>query len=388
MSPLKPATNEIRALTGLRGVAAIYVVVVHYLGPSPAQALSSPLTTLLGHGSIAVDLFFVLSGFVMALNYSHMFSVSWSIDAHLKFLGRRIARVYPLYFVATVAGFLLVLRGWVEYNGSWPLGVAVLFNAFMVQAWGLSPSIDMPAWSISAEWAAYLLFPVLLVPTLFRRPFFAWLSALICVMVLGALCALPSMHSVHNQGFIDYWTPAFAFPLLRCLPEFVLGILAFRILATPFGVALGSSRWFAPTICTLTFALLAIPRTDLAIVLLFPLLVVSLASGTHLPGRLLASPPAQLAGVLSYSIYLTHVLLVVSLVGTRALARSHGLPHAATYGALAATMLTFAISYVAYRTIEVPGRRWLRSILEKETAEKRSSLPPCSDELVPVVSNG
>jgi peptidoglycan/LPS O-acetylase OafA/YrhL len=57
--------------------------------------MSNLLTTLIAHGYLAVDLFFVLSGFVMALNYGSLFETRMSFLAYRRFLGRRIARIYP-----------------------------------------------------------------------------------------------------------------------------------------------------------------------------------------------------------------------------------------------------------------------------------------------------
>jgi peptidoglycan/LPS O-acetylase OafA/YrhL len=181
--------RNIKSLTGLRGVAAVYVVAFHY---SIGLPFSNPFTTFLAHGYLAVDLFFVLSGFVMALNYGHMFVSGWSAAAYRRFLGRRIARVYPLYLAGTIAACFLVLAGCLEAPRSAPIGLALALNVIMVQAWGFVESLDGPGWSISAEWAAYLLFPALLVPTLFGRPAIAWLSAFACAGVLAALCALPA----------------------------------------------------------------------------------------------------------------------------------------------------------------------------------------------------
>ena len=149
--------REIRALTGLRGIAALYVVAFHYLG---GLSFSNPMTTLFAHGYLAVDLFLILSGFVMALNYAAAFTADFSFSTYLRFLWRRIARIYPLYIVMTLVSSLFFYFGIYKlapFEKS--LTTVVVLNAGMVQSWGLSSSLDAPAWSITAEWAAYLLFP-------------------------------------------------------------------------------------------------------------------------------------------------------------------------------------------------------------------------------------
>lgn len=354
--------QEIRPLTGLRGVAAIYVMLFHYVLGLP---FSNPGTTLLAHGYLAVDLFFVLSGFVMALNYSQMFRSGLMRSNYARFLGRRVARVYPLYFAMTIVGSVLVLAGSLE-----PMGTSIPFalatNLLMIQSWGLAGSLDGPAWPISAEWAAYLLFPAILVPCLFRRPLQAWLALSACVGLLVMLCLIPQSlgHRPRPDTLLDLHTSYMALPVVRCLPEFTLGILAFRASATPCGLILARSRWLSPLVCLGVILLLTIPRTDLVVVLLFPILVVSLTSEQHRAGRILASRPAELAGLLSYSIYLTHDLLGGLINWLHGTVEHLGMAHAQIYAAAAGVGLTFPCACLAYRFIEVPGRRWLRLAFE------------------------
>jgi peptidoglycan/LPS O-acetylase OafA/YrhL len=97
------------------------------------------------------------------------------------------------------------------------------------------------------------------------------------------------------------------------------------------------------------------------------LLIVSVASGDRLPQRLLSSRLAELAGILSYSIYLVHELLGGLLGWLHRQAETHGLAHAQSYAAVICFLLTFPIAWLAYRFIEAPGRRWLRFVFEKDT---------------------
>jgi peptidoglycan/LPS O-acetylase OafA/YrhL len=96
------SSPEIRSLTGIRGVAASAVVLYHFdLG----QPDSGPLQHVLHHGYLAVDLFFVLSGFVMALTYGRAFVLQPNIEGFGRFLENRLARIYPLYLVTTLLAF-------------------------------------------------------------------------------------------------------------------------------------------------------------------------------------------------------------------------------------------------------------------------------------------
>src|ERR1700733_1570645 len=276
--------REIRALTGLRGAAAVYVVLHHYFLGLP---FSNPSNTFLAHGYLAVDLFFVLSGFVMALNYSHMFHPGWSRTSLLTFLSRRIARVYPLYLAATSCAFLLITMGWLENPSSGSLKSDFILNLAMVQAWGFGPSLDAPGWSISAEWAAYLLFPALLSIAFFRTQLWGWLSAVLCVAMIVVLCIIPSQmaHNTRPLAIMDLHQSYRGFAVWRCLPEFTLGILAARVLGSRTAEWLAANRWIALGLSLSILVLISIPRADLAVVLLFPPLILSLASGTNLPSR-------------------------------------------------------------------------------------------------------
>lgn len=352
-------------MTGLRGVAAVYVVLHHYfLGLS----FTNPFNTFLAHGYLAVDLFFVLSGFVMTLNYSRMFHVGWSSTSMLTFLSRRIARVYPLYLVATTCALLLIMAGWLENPASASLKITFVTNLAMVQAWGFGPSLDGPGWSISAEWAAYLLFPLLLSVAFFRKPLWGWLSAVASVAVLVFLCLLPAaaVHNLRPLAILDLHSSHNGISVLRCLPEFTLGILAARIASSRMADWLGSNRWVGLVLCLGILAMMAVPRADLAVVLLFPALIVSLSADDNLPSFLLGSRPIHYLGVLSYSLYLVHDLLGGLMGWTHRYAHAHGFAHAQTYAALLGIALTFPIAACAYRMIELPGRRFLRSLLEEK----------------------
>ena len=343
--------KEIRALTGLRGVAALWVVAFHY----------SPLRSqIVDHGYLAVDLFFILSGFVMALTYASVFADGWSMSLYFQFLGRRIARIYPLYLVGTCVACFLLLAGWLT---DVPVTTTtVLANLAMIQSWGVASSFDFPCWSLSAEWAAYVLFPLLLIPTLFRGPAIAWISSLISFAVVLSLCV--HSYAMGHAALLDYSNPAFALPMVRCLSEFMIGLLVYRLVNTAFGARIVQSRWTAPVACVLTITLVAIPNADLAVVFAFTLLVVALSGGESLPSKLLSSPPAELLGKLSYSIYLTHILLTPLLSPVSRGALSLGIGHPRFYGPVGCVGATLAISFASYEWIEVPGRDLLRRLFE------------------------
>lgn len=155
--------GEIVPLTGLRGLAAWWVVFYHfkeYLQPLVPGFVSA----FLAKGYLAVDLFFVLSGFVLFLNYRNSFSSDRS-GAVRTFLRKRIARVYPLHLLMCVV-FLVNPLAIAYFAPGVPLGARYTPDSFvasllMVHNWGFFDGLvwNVPSWSISTEWFAYLLFP-------------------------------------------------------------------------------------------------------------------------------------------------------------------------------------------------------------------------------------
>ncbi len=99
--------KEIRSLTGLRGLAALYIAFYHSLEIKNYHG-NSLRQVFINHGPISVDLFFILSGFVMALSSKKMFEGKFSKAAFLLFMKKRFARIYPLYFTVTVLAFIFI----------------------------------------------------------------------------------------------------------------------------------------------------------------------------------------------------------------------------------------------------------------------------------------
>jgi peptidoglycan/LPS O-acetylase OafA/YrhL len=340
------AKREIRSLTGIRGFAAVYVVLFHYwIGLRQTNAAE----VMLSHGWLAVDLFFVLSGFVMAMTYGSMFAERITLRSIKVFLFRRIARIYPLYFVTTLVAFIFGLLGWIEFDSVGHVGRDAFCNFLMIQSlWPHTlPSFDSPAWSISAECAAYVLFPPVMI--LQRRACHAWFMGLVSALVLAHL----------------YWTGTLNgyAPLSRCIPEFIMGVLAFRIKDTDMAKALRENAPLCLSTAVLCIGLLMIRRSEMVLPFLFPLLILSVYSETNATSRLLGSRVAHDLGVLSFSIYLIHDLLAGVVGRVHHLAEEHHMNHPQTYGAIVGIGMTFPLSFLAYRYVEHPGRELLRKLL-------------------------
>jgi peptidoglycan/LPS O-acetylase OafA/YrhL len=344
-----PATH-LNALTGIRGIAA-WMVVLYHIRKSLDQLLPDWILLVFSKGYLAVDLFFMLSGFVLWYNYAaHMRDRSWATAG--QFLWRRIARIWPLHLFV-LSGFVALACVLTAIGGntrSYPFTDLPL-HAALIQGWGWTYALtwNHPAWSISTEMAAYLLFP--LVGSL---PFWQRLSGAVLVGLAGAL--LMAIHLLYaSKGYPILDIDISRQGLWRCLLEFTLG----NVLCMVWLRWRGSDRLrlAAALLGGLSVAagyLLALPETAFA-PLCFACLLLMVASAKGLPARLLGGSAFHYLGEISYSTYLGHVLLF-TLYKFVFVDASMQLGWWALGGYL---VLVLASSIVLYRRVEKPAQRWL-----------------------------
>ncbi len=353
--------GELRGLTGLRGVAALLVVPLHATQISLSPDFPS---VFVAHGYLWVDLFLVLSGFVLARTYERRPRGRSAMAA--VFLARRVARIWPL-FALTTGGMVLARRAGLTWfpdrlaERGWPL----LANLLMVQAWVGQPSINVPGWSVSGEWACCLLFLPLRRCVSARS---AWPAAALVLVAAGTLALLAASPLPVRRGALDLALPVTPLPVIRCMASFVLGMATWRaagharlrgVAALPgLDLALGAA----------IVLLMGWPHTDLAVVLLFPPLVLCLSCGTGPAARALASRPVHALGTISYSIYLLQVPLVVLRAPGVLVAQAerwlapYGLPQD-VHGRLALFyVLLITVSVVSWFAVERPARLLLRRV--------------------------
>jgi peptidoglycan/LPS O-acetylase OafA/YrhL len=354
------AKGEIRALTGLRGMAACMVTAYHFYPVSQQRGI---LGEGLGRGYLWVDLFFVLSGFVLALNYGEWFTAGYSTAAFRQFVLRRAARIYPLYLAvgAVQLAFTLAVYGDFSHRGHWAAAVLhepgpdIGANLLMIQAWGISGSIVGQAWSISTEWAAYMAFPLLVSAAIYRGARQAFWSGGAALLLLVVVVLIDSHDGAYHSGALDAYDGAHVTPLLRCLGDFTLGLLVTRLLSAPFIADLAGRNAVTLSVITAVAAMFLSGVPDLLICLLFPALVLCLAANRDIAGPLFANPIMHRLGVLSYSIYLLHGFLEFPAQRLSTLINGWGAAVIAWGGLILLAAFT-------YRFIEVPGRRALSRI--------------------------
>lgn len=179
--------NELKALTGARGIAAWWVVLFHLRGSM--GALHPAIESAIAKGYLAVDFFFLLSGFVIWLSWGSRFRERGFGEAG-RFLWKRMARIWPLHLfvLGCAVALAIVLAASGRNIDRFPFAELPL-HVVLLQSWGFVEPLawNDPAWSISAESAAYLLFPVLAVTIDWRRvPSWA-LVVVVAVLLFGLL---------------------------------------------------------------------------------------------------------------------------------------------------------------------------------------------------------
>lgn len=361
---------DIRALTGLRGVAAVLVTIYHFYPPGDMG--EGVIRETIGRGYLWVDLFFVLSGYVIALNYRHLFAEGTTREAFAVFLLRRVARLYPLYLAILAArvAYTLIAHGNFSPPGDFASVITthpardLIANLFLVQSWGLATSIVGTAWSVSTEMAAYLLFPMLATVTLFQgwRP--ALVAALAALALIGGVAMLNQMDGAYHSGPLDAYDGTRWAPLMRCLGGFILGLLVFRAGQSRAIAGFMARGWVSLALVALFGGLLAAGVHDLIVVALFPPLVLALAQDRGPVARGLSGALILRLGALSYAIYLLHPLLEAPHRDFVLWLRLHHVLPLVAHGiaGLAVVITLYAASSLAFEWIERPGRRLVRAL--------------------------
>lgn len=357
------AKSEIRSLTGLRGAAAVFVVFYHALHAGPDIA-----GLLLGRGYLCVDLFFVLSGYVMALNYKKLFVDGGSFANYLKFLGLRLARIYPLYLIILLLTTALVSLGAMPLYDVPDLWAAFWWNLSLMQGWSFGAgNINLAAWSISTEWSAYLLFPILVAAVFSTSQLRAWAMGGVAILTLVAIAVLAPL--IFPEG--DFEGPLAIFgtqdPLavIRCLAGFLLGLVVFRLQDTGFGNWLSARTVTGDLLAGLLIIFVLVPATDIAFVVAGALLILHLVKCDSRTSTFLGSGTIYYLGTISYSLYLVHVPVLLSL---RRLFEAQGWSW--SLASVLGIIVSVLCAPLAYHLIEVPGRNAMRAILSSRKAAR------------------
>ncbi len=349
--------GEIKALTGLRGIAALYVVFFHANGLHAFPALVRPF---ISHGYMAVDLFFILSGFVMAMTYGGLFENGFSLSNFKSFLLLRLARIYPLYILMTLITAVLittVLSDTYRFDDS--VLRALPANLTMTHVWGLAYSIVPPSWSISTEWAAYLLFPLSIIVAMWLPRRYALIGvaisfAMLFAVAFGPLWMTKTRHLPGQLNVVHSYAPG---TTLRCLASFYIGLVAFRF-----------RGWMPARASLLLLAtalyLLCFTRTDLLLIPVFAALIMSLSHDEGPVARLLQGRVAYWLGVVSFALYLVHDLVQKILLKSFP-AWGFDLGLSSMTWVVISIAASIGLAALAHYYYEKPSRRWARGLIQR-----------------------
>ena len=340
-------------MDGLRGIAALSVAFFHqqkYLGGE----------AFFGHGYLAVDFFYMLSGFVLAHAYGDRLKQQGSM---MPFIRDRLIRLHPMLIVGALLGVLASLIDRDIASRLSPVGLA---GATLVSAMGLPAFwygnpfwINPPAWSLFFELTVNLLFALTAFAFSPRRQ---WLFAGSTVAVMLALD--------YHYGFFGFgWTQrALGLGLVRVCASFTIGVILHRIHCGGV-LANGGKRWWIAPVLVMSFALLpthskvSMIYDPIVVFGLYPLLILASAGSKEIIPRI-----AVLSGALSYPFYLVHVSILEMLqYGVTSIGYPVNTPVA-----LANLLAAIGVSWLILKFYDEPVRSHLRkrfgSKLHRSTA--------------------
>lgn len=344
-------SHRLSGLDGLRGVAALAVVCLHvwmYTDANHADH-SLLLDAVVGEFRVAVGLFFVLSGFLLARPWIAAARGERPPPALGRFAGRRASRIVPAYWLAVGLSFLLL-----EGTGHGRAAEArqlPIFTAFLENMFAATRSkLDPPMWSLGIEVTFYAALPLIgwaLVRSARRRSLAGPLA------VCAALIAASTVWLY--AGVRGDWPPTTMWTLPSYLPLFACGIAAallahgrvvgraqsIALLLGGWALVLANGYWHEEGTGFVGHVV-----GDLPAAIGFGAVIVAVAAR---PPGLLSTPPLQALGTLSYGIYLWHMPTMFALQLRGAL------PHAAAPAFLRVIVPTIVLATASWFLVERPS---------------------------------
>jgi peptidoglycan/LPS O-acetylase OafA/YrhL len=351
------ATVTYPALTGLRAALAALVVLLHarfFLNLGPFQ-------TLISNGAYAVDVFFVLSGFILSHTYYDIFSTSVTPRTYAAFLQNRLARIYPVHLAMLIVGVAIYIASVRTFHKEpRDMGAmdtrSLIANLLLMQSWFKGyGSPNAPSWSISAEWFAYLFCPFVIL--LFRRINTLFLSIwmIVALYLPDILRYLPwhiDIGDMRTGGALGMAS------IVRITSAFSVGAIIYFI-DRRFGIANRLPGWSASAFAIALIANFYIFDRGYAplFLLLSAALILSLtAKGKSRLTGFLSSPRIVYLGAVSYSLYMCHWLVMQLVLHARNWHAGHSL-----FLWASVIVLSQITAILLYQLIEVPGRRLIRT---------------------------
>ena len=352
--------KEIRALTGVRGVAAMIIVLYHF---STVHLYSGGVREYfeVPHGYLPVDLFFMLSGFVIALVYRDAFVIA-PFRNYLEFWIKRVARLYPAYLVIGVLYLLKISLGLAGETLNQFSPFDILGNIFMLTGWGLHihPVIGM-SWAASAEMGSYLLTPVLVAFIVRGNIAFGVIGFALSLAAIRVIAA----SGLGESGPLDVTSGDSFYPLLRAIAGFALGQVIFRFSVSVRPLPMIFQDMLVVVILLAIGITAVLTVDDVPVYLLFIPLVAVLSYDGRLARWLFGNTFIYDLGLISYSVYLLHPLFVSFAV--RASRDFGGTDSSYLIAMLICIAMIWLLSKLSYRFVEMPGRKLIVELIRHRT---------------------
>ena len=354
--------NEIKSLTGIRGLAAVYVIIFHWyvvLFHKKPQLLNHYLSVFIGHGYLSVDLFFVLSGFLLSLTSSARFNDHLFIPDYKAFMYKRFCRIFPLYIVATLLYFFLFHFGEFE---SLIVNLTLLQGIFSFS----NNSLISPGWSLTNEWVIYFFFPVAFY-LIWKIRNKAWMLILVSIIIFIAI-------SIFRNNFLNWgnyyslqkihgFNPVILFTrgpssFLRTIADYLLGIFAYLSFERIKKRAVLLKYLAIPL-----FVLLFFKETDILIILSMPFFIVYITE-KNMINRFLSGKVVYFLGLISYSLYVNHFLFIDTYDKISKFS-GFSVNNYLIISALYVAIGTLVFSTITYYAIEKPALKYLKKMGER-----------------------
>lgn len=383
-------TRFIPSLTPLRGIAAILVVFFHYhmlIGP-----LTTPEIYVISKLYLMVDLFFVLSGFILSHVYQEWFEQKIDKPRFWEFLKARLARIYPLHVLTFL--YLLVwviyMRSQIDFDQTPVVVQKVLDNSSipgvltLTHAWGTHrvATWNTASWSISIEWFLYIIFPFFTwIIYRYQRPAKIVLAFLACFSLVY-LCYViepvwieevrkqlqytEEQMTYYPKNSIDIVT---GFALLRGFCGFILGMITYGLFNQKLGrEILKKGFWFLLLWAGLFILWYKDSLPDFLTVPIFALLVLHTAYVEGITRKILNSKILTYLGDISYSIYMVHIpiiltLFILSLIGGEMPQPPEEINFAQNWvGSIILLLIVIIVASITHKFVEKPARRKLKRL--------------------------
>jgi len=360
-------------LDGLRGVASILVVVFHVF---EAFSGGSRFRQIINHGYLAVDFFFLLSGFVVAYAYDDR----WGKMTQWDFYKRRLVRLQPMVIMGSIIGavFFYFQAGpvfpLIAGTPVWEMLLVMVVGCTLIplpismdiRGWQEMHPLNGPAWSLFFEYIANILYAVIV-----RR----FSKTLLSIFVFLAAGMLFTYLVFGPQGdLIGGWSlngPQLFIGFTRLLYPFFAGVLLFRMgklihIKGAFTVAslLIIAIFFVPRIGGSQHLWMNGLYESVCVIVLFPL-IVAIGAGGHIR-RNFATKVCKFFGDISYPLYITHYPLIYWFTGwvvKDKVPMAQGL-----WMGAGLFIASIAIAYACLKLYDEPVRAWLKRRFLVKTA--------------------